>query len=116
MSNAQVSRRGFLKVMAIAGVSVYLTPLYSHAYEALFTENILETPNWDPKTKRVKFRIDGVAKVTGNKVFSMDIRSRDLPHWPQKQAHAFILRVTEADKKYEGFDLSRLQGDLIPDR
>lgn len=116
MSNSGVSRRGFLKFMAIAGVSVYLAPLYSHAYEALFTEKILDTPVWDPKAKRVKFRIDGVAKVTGNKVFAMDIRSRDLPHWPQKQAHAFILRVTEADKVYAGFNLSRLQGDLVPDR
>ncbi len=116
MKNKGISRRGFLKFMAISGVSVYLAPLYSHAYEALFTEKILETPVWDPNTKRVKFRIDGVAKVTGNKVFAMDIRSRDLPHWPQQQAHAFIIRVTEADKIYEGFDISRLQGDLVPDR
>lgn len=115
MEKVRLSRRRFLKSMVVAGVAVYLAPLNSEAYEALFTEKVLDIPNWDPKTQRIKFRTDAVAKATGNKVFAMDIRSRDMPHWPQKQAHAFILRVTEADKTYEGFDLSLLNDGLMPD-
>ena len=39
-----------------------------------------------------------------------------MPHWPQQQSHALILRVTQADRTYEGFDLSLLGDDLKPDR
>lgn len=116
MGKIILSRRGFLKTAVVAGITVYLAPLNSQAYEALFTEKVLDRPHWDPKTKRIKFRTDAIAKATGDKVFAMDIRSRDLPHWPQQQAHAFILRVTEADKIYEGFDLSRLSEGLMPTR
>jgi len=52
---------------------------------------------WDPKKGQAKVRIDGKAKVTGAKVFARDIRAQDMPHWPQQQAHAFILRTTGAD-------------------
>ncbi|PNO64499.1 xanthine dehydrogenase family protein molybdopterin-binding subunit [Serratia marcescens] len=116
MSNFNPSRRRFIKSAVIAGVSVYLAPLYSRAYAALFEQKILQSPNWDPQTKRVRFRIDGRAKVMGQKVFARDIRAVDMPHWPQKQAHAFILRVTKADRLFEGVDLSLLGDDLQPDR
>lgn len=116
MSNFNPSRRRFIKSAVIAGVSVYLAPLYSRAYAALFEQKILQSPNWDPQTKRVRFRIDGRAKVMGQKVFARNIRAVDMPHWPQKQAHAFILRVTKADRLFEGVDLSLLGDDLQPDR
>lgn len=116
MSNFNPSRRRFIKSAVIAGVSVYLAPLYSRAYAALFEQKILQSPNWDPQTKRIRFRIDGRAKVMGQKVFARDIRAVDMPHWPQKQAQAFILRVTKADRLFEGVDLSLLGDDLQPDR
>lgn len=116
MSNFNPSRRRFVKGAVIAGVSVYLAPLHSRAYAALFEEKILQSPQWDAQNKRVRFRIDGKAKVMGQKVFARDIRAQDMPHWPQKQAHAFILRVTQADKIYAGLDLSLLGDDLQPDQ
>ncbi|CAI2004434.1 xanthine dehydrogenase family protein molybdopterin-binding subunit [Serratia plymuthica] len=116
MSNFNSSRRRFIKSAVIAGVSVYLAPLYSRAYAALFEQKILQSPNWDAHEKRVRFRIDGRAKVMGQKVFARDIRAVDMPHWPQKQAHAFILRVTKADRLFTGLDLSLLGDDLQPDR
>jgi len=64
----------------------------------------------------VKFRIDGTAKVTGAKVFAYDIRARDLPHWPQEQSHALLLRATFADRPFTGIDLSALGDELKPDR
>lgn len=110
------SRRAFLKATVVAGVSVVIAPLGSRAFAALFEEKILTPVQWDPKTGTPKFRIDGIAKVTGDKVFAHDIRSRDMPHWPQQQSHAFILRTTLADRTYEGFDLSLLGEALKPDR
>lgn len=116
MATTEISRRNFLKCLVVAGVSVYIATPFSKAYAALFEENILQAPNWNPTTQRIKSRTDAFAKVTGKKVFAMDIRAKDMPHWPQQQAHALILRVTQADKLYEGFDLSRLKDGLMPDR
>ena len=110
------SRRAFLKATVVAGVSVVIAPLGGRAFAALFEEKILTPVQWDPKPGTPKFRIDGIAKVTGDKVFARDIRSRDMPHWPQQQSHAFILRTTLADRTYEGFDLSLLGDALKPDR
>ena len=116
MSSFNSSRRHFIKNAVIAGVAVYLAPLYSRAYAALFEQRILQSPSWDAHEKRVRFRIDGRAKVMGQKVFARDIRAVDMPHWPQQQAHAFILRVTKADRLFAGIDLSLLGDDLQPDR
>ena len=69
-----------------------------------------------PRPVSAKFRIDGIAKVTGAKVFARDIRAADMPHWPNQQSHAFILRTTLADRIYKGFDLALLGDELQPDR
>ncbi|MFC5474915.1 xanthine dehydrogenase family protein molybdopterin-binding subunit [Paraherbaspirillum soli] len=116
MTKLDLSRRGFLKASVVAGVAVYVAPIGGKAFAALFEEKILSPIQWDSKNGEVKFRIDGIAKVTGAKVFARDIRARDMPHWPQQQAHAFILRTTKADRAYQGFDLSLLGDELKPDR
>jgi len=112
------SRRQFLKRSMVAGVSVYVANLASPAFASLFEEQVL-TPTdqvWTPGTG-MKFRLDGVAKVTGGKVFARDIRARDMPHWPDTQSHAFIIRATRCDHAFEGIDLSRLEdAGLMPDR
>jgi CO/xanthine dehydrogenase Mo-binding subunit len=48
--------------------------------------------------------------VTGAKVFARDFRASDMPHWPTHPSHAFILRTTQADRLYQGFDLAMLDG------
>lgn len=114
--NTQLSRRSFLKTVVIGGVTVYVAAPFSQAFAALFEDNILQAPAWDAKSRSIQYRTDALAKVTGEKVFSFDVRAKDMPHWPQQQAHAMLLRVTEADKIYEGFDLTRLENGLMPDR
>ncbi|MET3130203.1 CO/xanthine dehydrogenase Mo-binding subunit [Oxalobacteraceae bacterium GrIS 1.11] len=114
MLKAELSRRNFLKAGIVAGVTVYVAPLGGKAYAALFEEKILTPVAWDGR--QATFRVDGIAKVTGAKVFARDIRARDMPHWPQQQSHALILRVTKADRTYEGYDLALLGADLQPDR
>jgi len=116
MHQPDLSRRGFLKVSVIAGVSVYVAPLGGKAFAALFEEKILTPVQWDSKTGSAKFRIDGVAKVSGDKIFARDVRARDMPHWPPQQAHAFVLRSSKADRLFQGIDLSALGADLQPDR
>ncbi len=116
MTKLDLSRRSFLKASVVAGVSVYVAPIGGKAFAALFEEKILTPIQWDSSNGQVKFRIDGIAKVTGAKVFARDVRARDMPHWPNQQAHAFILRATKADRNFLGFDLSLLGDELKPDR
>jgi CO/xanthine dehydrogenase Mo-binding subunit len=105
-----------LRASLIGGIAVYLAPLGSQAFAALFEDELLTRPDWNGSDRSLKFRIDGVSKVTGQKVFARDIRARNMPHWPQQQAHALALRVTAADRRYAGLDLSVLDADLRPDR
>jgi len=118
VTRSAASRRQVLRAGLLGGVAVYLAPLGTAAYAALFEERLLTSPQWSGGggDNSLKFRIDGTAKVTGAKVFARDIRARDMPHWPQQQAHALVLRVTKADRVYSGFDLSVLDPDLKPDR
>ncbi len=68
---------------------------------------------WNPAATGVG-RVDGVAKVTGAKLYASDFRAADLPGWPSKTSHAMLLRVTDATHVYAGLDLSVLQGALQP--
>lgn len=113
---ASLSRRDFLKCSVIAGISVYVAAPGSAALAALFEEKRLRPLPWDPATGKIRYRSDATAKVTGEKIFSFDMRGRDLPGWPQDQSHAMLLRVAQADRIYAGFDLSILDGKLEPDR
>jgi CO/xanthine dehydrogenase Mo-binding subunit len=116
MEGLRPSRRQILRASLIGGIAVYLAPLGSRAYAALFGDDWLSPPAWNSRDATLKYRVDGTAKVTGGKVFARDIRARDMPHWPQQQGHALILRVTKADRPYAGFDLALLGSDLAPDR
>jgi len=103
-----------LRASLLGGIAIYVAPLGTRAFASLFEDALLTRPAWNDG--HLKYRIDGTAKVTGEKVFARDIRARDMPHWPPQQAHALALRVTKADRRYAGFDLSVLGADLQPDR
>src|SRR5256884_6145924 len=114
MNLLRPSRRQVMGASLIGGIAVYLAPLGSRAFASLFEEQLLTRPAWNDSV--LKYRIDGTSKVMGAKVFARDIRARDMPHWPQQQSHALVLRVSMADRIYAGFDLSALGSDLAPDR
>ena len=68
---------------------------------------------WNPAATGVG-RIDGVAKVTGAKLYASDFRAADLPNWPPNTSHAMLIRAADATHVYAGIDLSRLSGALKP--
>src|ERR1700730_8992023 len=115
-TGARLSRRQAMRGSLIGGIAVYLAPLGSRAFASVFEEQLLTRPEWNAHDGVLKYRIDGTSKVTGEKVFARDIRARDMPHWPQQQSHALVLRVSMADRSYAGFDLSALGSELAPDR
>lgn len=110
-----LSRRSLLKAAAASGIAIHIVPLQRAASAAMFEERHL-TPLQQTPDGAVRFRIDGTAKVCGEKVFAFDIRARDLPNWPQRQSHALLLRATMADRRFTGINLQPLGPDLQPDR
>lgn len=108
-----VSRRGFIKLGVIAGITVMIGRLpMANATQV----NSGPSPNdWIDKNGKAKFRWDAVRKVTGHKNFARDYRAKDLPGWPEQQSYAFMLKSVHADRTFEGIDLSILGDDLQPD-
>ncbi len=117
MSNRDISRRAFLQGGLIAGVSVTMAPLGSRAFAALMENSVTVSPQqWMGHDGKARFRNDALSKVCGNKVFARDIRSKDMPGWPQQQGHAMLLKTIKADRIFDGIDLAWLGAELQPDR
>src|SRR5882724_5090444 len=110
----QPSRREFVKWVTASGIALSLSRLGS-AEEVGFAarETLPGRQNWNPAASGAG-RIDGVAKVTGAKLYASDFRAADLPNWPGATSHAMLIRAADATHVYDGIDLSRLSGTLKP--
>ncbi len=60
-------------------------------------------------------RVDGLAKVTGAKLYASDFRAADMPGWPTSTAHALLVRANDATHLYQGLDLDKLEPTARPD-
>lgn len=113
---SKLTRRGFLKAGIFSGAIVRIGFLASSSGATVIEDARNTRPAWVGNDGHPRFRIDAVAKVTGDKSFSRDYRARDMPGWPIAQSHAFLIRATRVDRAFDGIDLSLL-GDLLrPDR
>ncbi|CAM4006901.1 xanthine dehydrogenase family protein molybdopterin-binding subunit [Roseateles saccharophilus] len=65
-------------------------------------------PDWSAGPGKARFRIDGLAKVTGQKIYARDFRAADMPGWPRAERVAMILRATRPGLAFAGLDLARL--------
>src|SRR5258707_2786178 len=110
----RISRRDFVKSATASGIALSITPL-AIAEEPNFAarETLPGRQAWNPAATGVG-RIDGVAKVTGAKLYASDFRADDFPNWPPATSHAMLVRVPDATHVYTGMDLSRLSGALKP--
>ena len=76
------SRREFVKWVTASGIALGLSRLaMAEAPSFLARETMPGRQGWNPAAKGVG-RIDGVAKVTGAKLYASDFRAADLPGWP----------------------------------
>ena len=110
----QSSRREFVKFFTASGIALSLSRL-APAQEPGFAarETLPGRQRWNPAATGVG-RIDGVAKVTGAKLYASDFRAADLPGWPAKTSHAMLIRAPDATHVYTGMDLARLAGTMKP--
>ena len=110
----RASRREFLKWVSASGIALSLSRL--GAAEAAGLPPRASLPGrggWNPATSGAG-RVDGVAKVTGAKLYASDFRASDLPGWPAKTSHAILVRSPDATHVYTGMDLARLSGAAKP--
>lgn len=108
------SRREFLNWVSASGIALSLSRLGSAEAAGLLPRASLPgLANWNPAANATG-RIDGVAKVTGAKLYASDFRAADLPGWPANTSHAMLVRAPDATHVYIGMDLARLGGALKP--
>jgi CO/xanthine dehydrogenase Mo-binding subunit len=110
----RTSRREFVKLATASGIAISLSPL-AIAEEPSFStrETLPGRRGWNPAATGAG-RIDGVAKVTGAKLYASDFRAADLPGWPANTSHAMLILAPDATHVYTGIDLARLSGALKP--
>lgn len=108
------SRREFVTMVTASGIALSLSRLAA-AEEPNFAarETLPGRQGWNPAATGIG-RIDGVAKVTGAKLYASDFRAADLPGWPANTSHAMLVRAADATHVYAGINLTRLSGALKP--
>src|SRR5436190_6895413 len=110
----RISRRKFVKWITASGIALSLSRLaLAEESEFVARETLPGRQRWNPAATGAG-RIDGVAKVTGAKLYAADFRAADMPGWPAKTSHAMLIRAADATHVYNGLDLSRLSGPLKP--
>ena len=114
VGSMRTSRREFVKLAMASGIALSVSRL-AIAKEPGFAarETLPGRRGWNPAATGVG-RVDGVAKITGAKLYASDFRAADLPGWPSKTSHAMLLRVADATHIYAGLDLSALPGTVKP--
>jgi hypothetical protein len=114
ISQLAVSRRGFVTSAIASGIAVSFSRL-AVAEEPSFDlrETLPGRQRWNPAVTGAG-RIDGVAKVSGSKLYASDFRAADMPGWPTETSHAILVRAPDATHVYTGLDLSRLTGAAKP--
>ena len=108
---ASISRRGFLKTASgIIGLSVLGLPGRGQGADAAASTPLGPVPGVAAQ------RIEGLAKVTGQKIYARDFRAGDMAGWPDHQWHALYLRARTTQEAFLGLDLAPLPPEAAPTR
>ncbi|MEG0675415.1 MAG: molybdopterin cofactor-binding domain-containing protein [Comamonas sp.] len=110
---SDLSRRSFLKATAALGVMAGVRPL-EQALAQMVEPASAQDAGW-MADGRLRYRRDGMAKVTGQKLFAVDLRAKDMPGWPAQQSYALLIMIPRADRIFAGLDLSVLGQEFAPD-
>jgi CO/xanthine dehydrogenase Mo-binding subunit len=115
VQTAWVTRRQFLKGTAAAGAAGLLVSTLDFGRPAPSQAATMDPPGgWSGMPGQARYRIDGLAKVTGQKVYARDFQPIDLPNWPTDFRHALVVCAPFADHLYDGLDLDELPKELQP--
>ncbi|UWQ98597.1 molybdopterin-dependent oxidoreductase [Rhodobacteraceae bacterium S2214] len=97
--SSHISRRRFLQTSAGIVVASFLPPPSSAGQASQAQVGNTASPSPGVATQR----IDGVAKVTGQKVYARDFSAADMgTPWPTKQCYAMFLRALTTEQVFLG--------------
>lgn len=112
------TRREFLKTTAAGGATVLvsrLVPFGAGGGPGDAGAADMHPPGaWSGPPGEARYRIDGLAKVTGQKIYARDFLPADLPGWPTDYRHVLVLCSPVVDRIFEGIDLSALPRSARP--
>ncbi len=69
---------------------------------------------WSGSPGKARYRVEGRAKVLGQKIYARDFRARDMEGWPADEACATVLRTAVVGRTLTRIDLNVLPADLQP--
>lgn len=115
MQTGWQTRREFLKGTVAAGTAgLLVSTLDLGLPSSLRAAEIGKPGGWSGAPGEARHRIDGLAKVTGQKVYARDFRPVDLPDWPVTYRHALVVHAPFVGRVFEGLDLDQLPKELRP--
>lgn len=109
---SSMTRRSFVKTVAGVAFTVNVIPAgllradENSAIAALGDEN----QGWSAEPGKASYRIDGLAKVTGQRIYARDFHAWTMPGWPKGEQPVMIIRAINVEKPFVGLDLG-----LLPD-
>ncbi|MGI8853251.1 MAG: twin-arginine translocation signal domain-containing protein [Methyloceanibacter sp.] len=115
MQTRWLTRREFLKASAAAGTAGLLVSILDFGGWPVSHAATMNPPGgWNGGPGLARYRIDGLAKVTGQKIYARDFQPIDLPNWPTKYQHALVVCAPFVDHIFDGLDLDQLPKELQP--
>ncbi|NQZ07399.1 MAG: xanthine dehydrogenase family protein molybdopterin-binding subunit [Algicola sp.] len=102
------SRRRFIKAVTGCTIAVNIIPINQLFAQQIDTRTNTNTGDWSGQPGQARYRIDGLAKVTGQKIYARDFHAKDLPGWPQDEHPVMIVRAFNVDENFVGLDKSIL--------
>ncbi|MBB3060918.1 xanthine dehydrogenase family protein molybdopterin-binding subunit [Microbulbifer rhizosphaerae] len=112
METFRPDRRHFIKLCTVAGISIFAAPTLWQLSRGQPVGK--QQPDWRGPGGGPAFRTDGIAKVTGNKIFGRDFRAVDMPGWPDRQHYAFVVRCNRVERRFSGFDWAQIPTGAEP--
>ncbi|HEY7774166.1 MAG TPA: molybdopterin cofactor-binding domain-containing protein [Marinagarivorans sp.] len=112
-------KRRFIKTLAngsAVGLTVTSLPAVL-AGQSAEQESLLSAgyqPAWAPEPGKAAYRIDGLPKVLGQKIYARDFRARDFPSWPDKEYIVHPLRCDRVDSQVVSYNYDCLPANLQP--
>lgn len=109
------TRRDFLKT-SLGGLVLSVTPVSAVLSSNARAAAVAPPTDWQAGPGRARYRIDGLTKVTGGKIYARDFHARDIEGWPETDDVVLVMRTPFADRNLDGIDLGRIPETLHPKR
>ncbi|HEX8154016.1 MAG TPA: molybdopterin cofactor-binding domain-containing protein, partial [Thermoanaerobaculia bacterium] len=111
------TRRAFMKSMTVGTTAVVVLKWPPALDAAPPPGDPVQPPpstGWGPVAGQARYRIDGIPKVTGEKIYARDFAPGDIPLWPKTAMYVSLLKAVRTDREFVKVNLSKLPAALQP--